>query len=149
MLLFNYSSDAAFTLDGLLGSSRESMGSDIDGFVQFATTENLDAVLGRNQTILTESLEGEIGDILGLSQRVEHIEIDADILDAVDVLETELGQTAIDRHLTTFETDLLVITGTSLGTLVTAGGGTAFTGTGATADALGTLDGTLCGLEII
>ena len=149
MLLFNYSSNATLGLDSLLGSSREGMGGDGDGLVQLTTAENLDAVLGGNQAILAESLEGELGDVLGLGKRVEQIEVDADILNAVDVLEAELGKTAIDGHLTTFETDLLVITRTGFGTLVTAGSGTALAGTGATADTFGMLDGTFCGLKII
>ena len=149
MLLFNYCSNATLGLDSLLGGSREGMGGDGDGLVQFTTAENLDAILGRDQTVLTESLECELSDILGLGNRIEHIQIDSDILDTVDVLEAKLGQTTVDRHLAAFETDLLVVTRTGFGTLVTTGGGAALTGTGATADTFGMLDGTFCGLKII
>ena len=149
MLLFNYCSNATFCLDSLLGSSREGVGGDGEGLVQFAATENLDAVLGGNQTVLTERLEGELGDVLGFGKRIEQVEVDTYVLNTIDVLEAELGQTTIDGHLATFETYLLVITRTGFGTLVTTGGGTALAGTGTTADTFGMLDGTFCGLKII
>ena len=64
------------------------------------------------------------------------------------VAETELRETALDRHLTAFETDLVLVTGTGLGTFGTTGGSTALTGTLTTTDALAVMGSALCGLQI-
>ena len=62
-----------------------------------------------------------ISRVLSLGKSLEGVEIDGLILDTVDVLETKLRKTALERHLTTFETNLLAVTRTRLGTLMTAG----------------------------
>ena len=102
-----------------------------------------------DETVLHENINVEVGNILSLGKSVEGIDVDTDILNAVDVLEAELGKATIDGHLTTFETNLLVIARTSLGTLVTTGGSATFTRAGTTSDTFGMMDGTFCGLEII
>ena len=64
-------------------------------------------------------------------------------------LKATLGQATLQRHLTAFETDLVVAARTRLLTLVTATGGLAQAGADATADtALGML-GTRCGLDAV
>ena len=124
------------------------MSSDVDSLGEFATTQDLNPVLARNEAVLLQHVNVEVGNILSLGESIESINVDSDILDAVDVLETELRNATIERHLTALEADLLVVTGASLGTLVTAGSGTAFTGTGTTADTFRMLDRSFSGLEI-
>ena len=125
------------------------MSSDVDGLVKFTTTENLNTILAGDETVLLEDINNEIGYILGFSKIVEGVDVDTYLLDAVDVLEAELGQTTIDGHLTTFEADFLVITRTRLGTLVTTSGSTALARASTTTNAFRMLDGTFCGFEII
>ena len=146
--LFNNSSYTTLVFDGLLGSSRESVGSDIDGLGKFATAKNLDAVLAGDKTILLQNIDTEVGDILGFGEGIQSVDVDTNVLNTVDILETELGDTAVERHLATLETDLLVVARARLGTLVTACGSATFARTGTTADTLGMLDGTFCGFEI-
>jgi broad-specificity NMP kinase len=124
------------------------VGGDVDGLGKFATAKDLDAVLAGDKTILLQNIDAEVGDILGLGEGVQSVDVDTDVLNTVDILETELGDTAVERHLATLETDLLVVARAGLGTLVTACGSATFARTGTTADTLGMLDGTFCGFEI-
>ena len=86
------------------------MGSNVDGLGKLSATEDLDTILGGNQTILFQDLDVEVRDILGLGESVEGIDIYAHVLNAVEVLESEFRDTAIERHLTALESHLLVIT---------------------------------------
>jgi hypothetical protein len=67
----------------------------------------------------------------------------------VYVLETKLRESALQRHLTTFEADLVLVTGTSLCTLVTTGGSATETTAGTASETTARVSGTCCGFEII
>ena len=148
-LFLDDGSRATSGLDSALGGSREGVSLDVESLGKFATAEDFHSVVRGNETILAEGFEVEIHNILGFGKRSEGVDVDADILNAVAVFEAEFGEATIDGHLTTFETDFLMITGTGLGTLVTTGGGTALAGASTTANAFGVLNRALCGFEII
>ena len=124
------------------------MGRDVDSLGELAAAKNLNAVLAGDKTILLQHIDAEVSDVLCLGKGIQRVDVDTDILNAIDILETELGYTTIKGHLTTLETDLLVVARARFGTFVTASGSTTFTGTGTTTDTLGVLDGTFCGFEI-
>lgn len=147
-VLFDNSGDTTFVFDSLLGSGRESVSSHVDSFGKLTTAENLDAILARDETILFQYLDVEVGDVLGLGQCVDGVDIDTHIFDAVDILEAKFRYATIERHLTAFEAHLLVVAGTCLGAFITAGRGTTFARTGTTTDTLGVLDGSFCGFKI-
>lgn len=147
MLEFNCS--AAGSLNGSLCGSREGMGLNVELALEFTDTENLDKSLVVDETSLNEFVDADGLEILLLSEALKHDKIDSLVLHTVDVLETVLGKTTLERHLTTFKTNLLAIAGACLSTLVTASGGTAHTRAGTTANALAGLYGTLSRLEIM
>ena len=91
----------------------------------------------------------EVGDVFCFSKGIEYIDVNTHILYTVDVFESKLGQSTIDGHLTTFETNLLMVTRTGLCTFVTTCSGATFARACTTTHSFGMLDGTFCGLEII
>ncbi len=105
------------------------MSSNIYGFGKFSTAKNLYTILTRNKTILLKHFNVEIGYVLSLGKSVKCIDVDTDILNAIDILESELGNATVQRHLTTFKTNFLMITRTSFCTLVTTGCSATFTRT--------------------
>ena len=84
----------------------------------------------------------------GLCEGLQGGDVDGLLFNPGGVLESELGKTPLNRHLTAFVTDLVLVTGTGLCTFGTTGGGTAFAGALAAADALAVVGGTLGGFEI-
>ena len=148
-LLLEFNCSAAGSLNGSLCGSREGMGLNVELALEFTDTENLDKSLVVDETSLNEFVDADGLEILLLSEALKHDKIDSLVLDTVDVLETVLGKTTLERHLTTFKTNLLAIAGACLSTLVTASGGTAHTRAGTTANALAGLYGTLSRLEIM
>ena len=148
-LLLEFNCGTAGSLDGSLCGSREGMGLNVELALEFTDTENLDEGLVVDETSLNEFVDADGLEILLLSEALKHDKIDSLVLHTVDVLETVLGKTTLERHLTTFKTNLLAIAGACLSTLVTASGGTAHTRAGTTANALAGLYGTLSRLEIM
>lgn len=148
-LLLEFNCGTAGSLDGSLCGSREGMGLNVELALEFTDTENLDKSLVVDETSLNEFVDADGLEILLLSEALKHDKIDGLVLHTVDVLETVLGKTTLERHLTTFKTNLLAIAGACLSTLVTASGGTAHTRAGTTANALAGLYGTLSRLEIM
>ena len=148
-LLLEFNCGTAGSLDGSLCGSREGMGLNVELALEFTDTENLDKSLVVDETSLNEFVDADGLEILLLSEALKHDKIDSLVLHTVDVLETVLGKTTLERHLTTFKTNLLAIAGACLSTLVTASGGTAHTRAGTTANALAGLYGTLSRLEIM
>ena len=146
-LLLEFNCGTAGSLDGSLCGSREGMGLNVELALEFTDTENLDKSLVVDETSLNEFVDADGLEILLLSEALKHDKIDSLVLHTVDVLETVLGKTTLERHLTTFKTNLLAIAGACLSTLVTASGGTAHTRAGTTANALAGLYGTLSRLE--
>ena len=147
MLEFNCGT--AGSLDGSLCGSREGMGLNVELALELTYTKNLDKGLVVDETSLNKFVDADGLEILLLSEGLKHDKIDGLVFDTVDILETVLGKTTLERHLTTFKTNLLAIAGACLSTLVTASGGTAHTRAGTTANALAGLYGTLSRLEIM
>ena len=148
-LLLEFNCSAAGSLNGSLCGSREGMGLNVELALELTYTKNLDKGLVVDETSLNKFVDADGLEILLLSEALKHDKIDSLVLHTVDVLETVLGKTTLERHLTTFKTNLLAIAGACLSTLVTASGGTAHTRAGTTANALAGLYGTLSRLEIM
>ena len=104
--------------------------------LEFAITEHLYEMLGRNETCSNQLFDANLLQVLGFSQSLQSGKVDGLVLYTVDVLETELGQTALQRHLTAFKTDFLAITRTLLGTFVTTRRRTALARTGTATNTL-------------
>ena len=148
-LLLEFNCGTAGSLDGSLCGSREGMGLNVELALELTYTKNLDKGLVVDETSLNKFVDADGLEILLLSEGLKHDKIDGLVFDTVDILETVLGKTTLERHLTTFKTNLLAIAGACLSTLVTASGGTAHTRAGTTANALAGLYGTLSRLEIM
>ena len=148
-LLLEFNCGTAGSLDGSLCGSREGMGLNVELALELTYTKNLDKGLVVDETSLNKFVDADGLEILLLSKALKDDKIDSLVLHTVDVLETMLGKTTLERHLTTFKTNLLAIAGACLSTLVTASGGTAHTRAGTTANALAGLYGTLSRLEIM
>ena len=148
-LLLEFNCGTAGSLDGSLCGSREGMGLNVELALELTYTKNLDKGLVVDETSLNKFVDADGLEILLLSEGLKHNKIDGLVFDTVDILETVLGKTTLERHLTTFKTNLLAIAGACLSTLVTASGGTAHTRAGTTANALAGLYGTLSRLEIM
>ena len=148
-LLLEFNCSAAGSLNGSLCGSREGMGLNVELALELTYTKNLDKGLVVDETSLNKFVDADGLEILLLSEGLKHDKIDGLVFDTVDILETVLGKTTLERHLTTFKTNLLAIAGACLSTLVTASGGTAHTRAGTTANALAGLYGTLSRLEIM
>ena len=146
-LLLEFNCSAAGSLNGSLCGSREGMGLNVELALELTYTKNLDKGLVVDETSLNKFVDADGLEILLLSEGLKHDKIDGLVFDTVDILETVLGKTTLERHLTTFKTNLLAIAGACLSTLVTASGGTAHTRAGTTANALAGLYGTLSRLE--
>ena len=112
------------------------MGFNIDLLGEFAIAQHFNEVLGRNEAGSYEVFDTNFLKVLGFSQCLDCSDIDSLVLYAIDVLKTMLGKTALKRHLTTFKTNLLAVTGTLLGTLVTTSRSAAHTGTGTATNSL-------------
>ena len=65
-------------------------------------------------------LDANLGEILLFCKFLKSRQVHCEVLLMVDVLETTLRNTALQRHLTTFESNLSLITRTCLSTLVSA-----------------------------
>ena len=88
--------------------------------LELTIAKYLDEVFGRHIAGCVEFFYANLLQILRFCDCLQHREIDSLVFYTIDVLEAELGQTTLQRHLATFKTNLLAITGTLLGTLVTA-----------------------------
>ena len=124
------------------------MGGNINGFGQLAATKNFDTILARNKAVLHQHINIEISDILSFGKRVERINVDTNILDTVDILETKFRNAAIERHLTTLEANLLMVARTCFSTLVTTRGSATLARTSTTANTFRMLDRTFSGFKI-
>ena len=95
------------------------MSFNIDLGGEFAVTQNLDKLARRDETGGNEVGYRHFLKLLGICHSLNDVQIDSFVFNAVDILEAELRNTALQRHLTTFETNLLGITRTLLSTLMT------------------------------
>ena len=120
----------------------------LDSGSDFSVSENLYEFSLGCSTCSDESLRSELLEAELLAESLEGGNVNGTILYAGRVLEAELGKTALDRHLATFESDLVLVTCTGLCTLGTTGSSATLTGTLAAADALCVMGCALCGLQI-
>ena len=82
--------------------------------------KNLHQLGRRNKASGYKFLQTYSLQFISLCQSLDCRKIDSLVFYTVDVLETKLRQTTLQRHLTAFETDFLTIARTLLGTLMTA-----------------------------
>src|SRR5262249_11059849 len=98
---------AARLLDRSYGRFRGAMNLDVELGLDLATTEQPDAVLGAAQHAGFHQRFGVDDacrvDQLGVDRLLQAVEIDLDELQAEDVVETALGQTAMQGHLAAFK----------------------------------------------
>jgi hypothetical protein len=103
---------------------------------QLPDTQDLHPVRLSDQSVNVKILRGKLGDTIFFGQRVELTQVEDFVLDPMDVVEPTFGNTALDRHLTTFVGIFALITGPALSTLVTFGRSAAFTGSFTAAEPL-------------
>src|SRR5271156_5409075 len=108
-----------------------------DGGCELSVIEYLDeAVLLAEEAKGDDLVQGELGDLLGSGNLGDAVEAEDLVLDAEDVGEAALGQTAVKGHLAAFEATHEGGSGARALTLVSAGGGLTHTRTHTTADTL-------------
>ena len=135
-LLLEFNCGTAGSLDGSLCGSREGMGLNVELALEFTDTENLDKSLVVDESSLNEFVDADGLQILLVGKALKDDKIDSLVLHTVDILEAVLGKTTLERHLTTFETNLLAVARASLSTLVTTSRSTAHTRAGTATDTL-------------
>ena len=84
---------------------------------QLTLRQDSDEVVLLSQAIIHEHFAVDLVDVLLLGQLLQRADVDGVIFNAVDILETSLGQYSVNGHLTAFETDLTAVTGAGLSTL--------------------------------
>src|SRR5690606_6436027 len=92
-------------------------------------TQNFDQVIFTGQSIFYKHFQGK-GILYGplVYQFLYFVQIDPGIFLPVDIGETKFGNTSLQRHLPSFETDLLGITRTGFCTFMSSGSCTALSG---------------------
>ena len=143
LFLLEYCCLAAESLDFLLGRLGECVSGDLELCSKLTVAENLHLVILGNETGCHECIEVNYRKTL-LAQSLECGEIHGLVFHPGRVLESELGQTPLNRHLTALESDFVTITGAGLGTVHTAGRLSAVTGALAPADTFDILTGAFC-----
>ena len=81
---------------------------------QFAITEDLHAIILAYKPVDIKILQGEFLDIIFLHEVFHLAEIENLVLNTVNVIETALGDPALDGHLAAFVRHLILETGTAL-----------------------------------
>ncbi len=117
--MLEFSSCAANCSDCSFSTLRECVCFHSKLSLEFTISKNLHQLLCRDEASCDEFLTTNLLKILCLSESLNRIEINRFILYTVDILETELRHTTLQRHLTAFETNLLAVARTCLSTLVT------------------------------
>ena len=87
--------------------------------LQFTSSEDLDQITLSGEAVFHEVIEGNCFELLAVDQFLEGVQVDAFVLDAVWVRETELRYPALKRLLTPFKTDFALVAGTRLRAFVT------------------------------
>src|SRR5687768_16478407 len=88
--------------------------------LQLSSSQNFYLVVFANNTFLNQNLKSQVGTFHLFSQSFQNIQIKSFEVDLVVVLETELGNPALKGHLTTFKSKFALVSGSRLGTLVSA-----------------------------
>ena len=103
---------------------------------KFAVCKNFHLLFGRQITSTDKFIQADLTPLILFRKLLKRRQIDGLIFHTVDVLETKLWKTTLQRHLTSFKANFLAITRTLLCTFMTAGRGSSLSRTGATANAL-------------
>ena len=85
------------------------MGRNFELSFQLTVAKNLDEFLAVCQVSSLQLLDSDLGEVLFLSKLLECREVYSEILLVVDVLEASLRNATLQRHLTTFETNLSLV----------------------------------------
>ena len=111
---------SATCFDGSCGRFRKSIRFNFHFGRKRPVAQNFYQIVARYETGCTEVFQCDFLQLLGFCNFLDCIKPDRHILYTIDILETEFRQTALQRHLTAFETDLFLIARTLLGTFVAA-----------------------------
>ena len=104
--------------------------------LEFTNAQDFYEGLVVDESCFNELINANLLKVLLLSEGLKYGKIDSLVLHTVDILEAVLGKTTLERHLTTFETNLLAVARASLSTLVTTSRSTAHTRAGTATDTL-------------
>ena len=146
--LLDFDSGAAGLGNGLFSGSREGVSYDFELAAEGAVAKNLDGLLAIDHAGSDELGGCDLVEVAGCSYFFEIAEVHSLELNTVEGLETKLGKTTLERHLTTLEADLAGVARARLCTLVTAGRCAALTGAGTATDAGLCMHGACGRLEI-
>ena len=116
--------------------------------LQFTSSEDLDQITLSGEAVFHEVIEGNCLELLAVDQFLEGVQVDALVLHAVRVRETELRDAALKWLLTPFKTDFALVAGTLLRAFVTTCRGTSVTGAFTATNSLALFPRTICWLEI-
>ena len=144
LCLLEYYSLTLESLDLLLCRLGECIGSNFQLGCEFTVAQNLHLVVLGNKTGGDEYIEIDHRDVPPLAQSLKGGKVHRLVLHSGGILESELGQTPLDRHLASLESDLVTIAGAGLGAVHTAGRLSTVTGAFAPADTFDILAGTFC-----
>ncbi len=103
---------------------------------QLTVTKNLYQLARGNKSGSYKLFDTDFLQALGSSQFLQSADINSLVLYAIDILEAELRQTTLQRHLSAFKTYFLAVAGTLLRTLVSARRSASLTRAGTTSDTL-------------
>jgi hypothetical protein len=116
--------------------------------LQFTSSEDLDQITLSSEAVFHEVFEGNCLELLAVDQFLEGVQVDALVLHAIRVRETELRHAALKWLLTTFKTDFALVAGTRLRAFMTTCRGTSVTGAFTATNSLALFPRTICWLEI-
>ena len=86
------------------------MGFNFNLVIELTLAQNFNKLVFTYHTSLHEVGNGNLFETILLGECLKHSNVDGLVLHAVDVLETTLGDAALEGHLTTLEADLLLVT---------------------------------------
>ena len=95
--------------NGFFGGCGECVGFNLNFAGYGAVAKDLHQIFLAYKAERTELLEADLLKILCLGQGLESVQIDHFVFHTIEILEAELGQTTLQRHLTAFETDFAAI----------------------------------------
>ena len=86
------------------------MGFNFKFVAELTLAQNFNKLVLPYHTSLDEVGNGNFVETILLGECLKDSNVDGFVLHAVDVLETTLGDTTLERHLAAFEADLLLVT---------------------------------------
>ena len=109
LLFLKYYGLSFESLDLLLGRLGESVCGNLELSLELAVAEYLHLVVLGYKTGRYKCIEIYDGNVPLLTESLKHREVHCLVLHSGGVLEAELGQTSLDRHLTALESDLVAV----------------------------------------